>query len=275
MAFVVGLHSKTNLHAGQEQETLRTMTDTLAHRGPDGGGVWTSESGEAALGHQRLAVVDLEGGQQPMTVATPSGEVALTYNGEIDNAPELRRELEGHGHVFQTESSDTEVALRSYLQWGKSAAERFQGMFALAIWDSRMRELVMARDRVGIKPLHYAQTRDGLLFGSEPRAILAHSLAGRAVGLSGWRELFAEIKTPGATIWTGMQEVKPGSVVTVSEAGIREREYWQLHSRPHTDDPEETVERVRELLERDVRRQLEQADVPVGVLLSGGSTQVL
>jgi asparagine synthase (glutamine-hydrolysing) len=250
----------------RERETLEAMTATMACRGPDASGTWVD--GPAALGHRRLAVIDLEGGAQPMSLRTPAGDVALVYSGEVYNFVELREELRAAGERFTT-SSDTEVVLRGYVRWGDALAERLNGMYAFAIWDGRARKLVMVRDRMGIKPFYFYRTPDGVLFGSEPKAILANPDARRVVDTDGLRELFAYIKTPRHAIWAGMHEVEPGTIVTVDADGLRERTYWRLETRPHTDDRDTTVEHVRELLDDIVRRQLV-ADVPRCVLLSGG-----
>jgi asparagine synthase (glutamine-hydrolysing) len=250
----------------RERDVLDAMTQTMACRGPDASGTWVD--GPAALGHRRLAVIDLEGGAQPMSVPTPTGEVVLVYSGEAYNYTELREELRRAGEQFQT-SSDTEVVLRGYLRWGAGVAERLNGMYAFAIWDGRTHRLVLIRDRMGIKPLYVYPTGDGVLFGSEPKAILANPLAARAVDADGLREMFAFVKTPGNAVWAGMREIEPGTIVTVDAHGVRERRYWRLETRPHLDDRDQTVAHVRELLDDIVRRQLV-ADVPRCVLLSGG-----
>jgi asparagine synthase (glutamine-hydrolysing) len=249
-----------------EQATVDTMTETMACRGPDDRGTWVS--GHVALGHRRLAIIDLPGGRQPMSVQTPNGPVAMVYSGEAYNFPELREELTRRGHRFETDS-DTEVVLHAYLEWGEAAAERLNGMYAFAIWDSRENKLVMIRDRMGIKPFYYYQTADGVLFGSEPKAILANPLAEHTITPDGLRELFAFVMTPGHAIWDGMREVEPGTVVTVTPDGIRATRYWSLPTREHTDDQATSIAHVRELLEDIVRRQLV-ADVPRCMLLSGG-----
>ncbi|MFF5022711.1 asparagine synthase (glutamine-hydrolyzing) [Streptomyces collinus] len=249
-----------------EAGALHAMTETMACRGPDDRGTWAE--GPAALGHRRLAIIDLPGGRQPMSVRTPEGAVALVYSGETYNFTELRRELTGRGHRFTTDS-DTEVVLHGYLEWGDAVAERLNGMYAFAVWDARHDRLVMIRDRMGIKPFYYHPTADGVLFGSEPKAILANPLARPRVGPDGLRELFTMIKTPGHAVWDGMREVEPGTVVTVGRAGPTTRAYWRLRTRPHTDDRDTTVATVRTLLDDIVRRQLV-ADVPRCTLLSGG-----
>ncbi|MEU2053264.1 asparagine synthase (glutamine-hydrolyzing) [Streptomyces bungoensis] len=249
-----------------EDTALRAMTETMACRGPDDRGTWAQ--GPAALGHRRLAIIDLPGGRQPMTVRTPGGTVALVYSGETYNFTELRRELADRGHRFTTDS-DTEVVLHGYLEWGDAVAERLNGMYAFAVWDGRHDKLVMVRDRMGIKPFYYHPTADGVLFGSEPKAILAHPLVRPRVRLDGLRELFTLIKTPGHAVWDGMREVEPGTVVTVGRTGAATRVYWRLATRPHADDRDTTVATVRTLLDDIVRRQLV-ADVPRCTLLSGG-----
>ncbi|HEX5114481.1 MAG TPA: asparagine synthase (glutamine-hydrolyzing) [Pseudonocardiaceae bacterium] len=249
-----------------EQVTLDAMTETMACRGPDARGTWADR--HAALGHRRLAVIDIEGGTQPMTVTAGEATVAMVYSGETYNYVELRDELRARGHRFRTDS-DTEVVLRGYLEWGAAVAERLNGMYAFAIWDSRTETLVMIRDRMGIKPFYYYPTPSGVLFGSEPKAILANPMAERVVDLDGLREVFSFSKTPGQAVWSGMREVVPGTVVTVDHNGSRATPYWTLHSRPHTDGQAESVAHVRELLDDIVARQLV-ADVPRCVLLSGG-----
>jgi len=245
---------------------IDTMTETMACRGPDDSGTWVRP--HVALGHRRLAIIDLPGGRQPMSVTTPAGDVAMVYSGEAYNFTELRAELLKLGHVFETDS-DTEVVLHGYLQWGDAVVDHLNGMYAFAIWDERDDRLVMIRDRMGIKPFYYHPTPDGVLFGSEPKAILANPLARKVVDIDGLRELMAFTKRPGWSLWKDMREVEPGTIVTVSRSGVRTRTYWQLDARPHTDDQETTVARVRELMTDIVHRQLV-ADVPRCVLLSGG-----
>lgn len=250
----------------RHQPELDAMTATMACRGPDAQGSWLER--HAALGHRRLAVIDIEGGTQPMSVRTDDGAVTITYSGETYNFAELRDELRRRGHQFRTRS-DTEVVLHGYLEWGEAVAQRLNGMYAFAIWDARVDKLVMIRDRMGIKPFYLYPTADGVLFGSEPKAILANPLAERTVDLDGLRELFSFTKTPGHAVWSGMREVLPGTVVTVNRTGIRQHHYWTLQTRTHTDDQQTSIATVRELLDDIVARQLV-ADVPRCLLLSGG-----
>lgn len=248
------------------RDIVAAMTATMTARGPDAGGMWIR--GHAALGHRRLAIIDRAGGAQPMSAETAAGEVVLVYSGEVYNFAELRTELRARGHSFRGRS-DTEVVLRGYLEWGDSVAERLTGMWAFAIWDTRDQRLRLMRDPLGIKPLYLMPTRDGVLFGSEPKAILANPRARAAVGMDGLREMFTLIADPAAAVWEGMRQVEPGTVVTVDRDGIRDRCYWKLRTASHVDDVRDTVDTVRELLDDSVRTQLV-ADVPLCTLLSGG-----
>jgi asparagine synthase (glutamine-hydrolysing) len=253
-----------------ERAVVDAMTETMSCRGPDARGTWYAR--HVALGHRRLAVIDLPGGEQPMTteVAHDGRTVTLgmVYSGEVYNYTELRDELRRRGHPFTTDS-DTEVVLRAYVEWGTAFAERLNGMYALAIWDPRNETLVMVRDRMGIKPFFYYPTADGVLFGSEPKAILANPAVPAVVQVDGLRELLTMSKTPGASLWAGMHEVEPGTVVTVDRNGVHASVYWRLETKQHVDDQETSVAHIRELLDDITRRQLV-ADVPKCVLLSGG-----
>jgi len=222
-----------------------------------------------ALGHRRLAVIDIEGGGQPMTAAADGATVAvITYDGEVYNHRELRAELAGRGHRFRT-ASDTEVVLHAYLEWGEAVGEHLNGSFALAVWDQAREELLLVRDQLGTRPLYYARTPAGLLFGSEPKAILASLEVEPVVDANGLREVLAYVGTPGRAIYKGIVDLRPGSVLRLRREGLTVRQYWRLEAAPHTDDLETTVSSVRELLEDIVQRQLI-SDVPVCALLSGG-----
>jgi asparagine synthase (glutamine-hydrolysing) len=250
-----------------QQAVLQEMTDTLTHRGPDAEGTWTSP--RAAVGDRRLAVIDVVGGIQPMVHHDPPrGDVVLVYSGEVYNFRELRAELERTGERFTT-SSDTEVVLRGYVRWGQAIVHRLNGMYAFAIWDGRTEELLLVRDRLGIKPLFYYPLREGVLFGSEPKAILASGQVDAVVDETGVLELFALVRTPGQAIYRGLREVRPGHTVRVRRAGLAEHAYWTLTATEHTQDLDQTIRTTRELLDDIVARQLI-ADVPLCALLSGG-----
>ncbi len=253
----------------QHRETVQRMTDTMALRGPDGEGLWIE--GPIALGHRRLSVIDLEGGRQPMAANLPGHDqdvAVISYVGEVYNFRELRTELAAKGHVFRT-NSDTEVVLRAYVEWGEQFAERLNGMYGFALWDIRKQELLLVRDRMGVKPLFYFPTADGVIFGSEPKAILANALVPRRIQADGMRELLELVKTPGQAIFAGMKEVLPGEIIKVNRDGIKARRYWQLEAREHGDSLQQTIQHTRDLLEDIVDRQMI-TDVPLCVLLSGG-----
>ncbi|MEU8824720.1 asparagine synthase (glutamine-hydrolyzing) [Streptomyces sp. NPDC048636] len=245
---------------------IEAMTAALTPRGPDAGGVWLGQ--HAAIGHRRLAVIDPTGGAQPMADRPDEPTAVLGYSGEVYNHHELRAELSGRGHVFRTRS-DTEVVLRAYAEWGEDMADHLEGMFAFAVWDERAGRLLLVRDRLGVKPLFWAPVEGGLAFASEPKALFAHPEIRPRVDADGLREAYSLLFNTGPTVWSGVREVEPGGLLVLDRGGIRERRYWQLAARAHGDGREETVERVRELVDGAARGQLE-ADVPLCSLLSGG-----
>ncbi|WP_432991523.1 asparagine synthase (glutamine-hydrolyzing) [Dactylosporangium sp. CA-233914] len=251
-----------------ERAAVRAMTGTMALRGPDAEGLWVRE--HVAFGHRRLAVIDLVTGDQPMTVEHDGGTVAaITYSGELYNYRELREELRGHGHAFRTDS-DTEVVLRAYLQWGEDFVDRLNGMYAFGVWDVGREQLLLVRDRMGVKPLfYYTGVPGSVLFASEPKAVFAHPLAEAVVDVDGLRELLAFVKTPGHGVYRDLHEVVPGELIRVDAAGPHRRQYWRPSYAEHTDDVDTTVRTVRALLEDIVARQTV-ADVPLCALLSGG-----
>lgn len=247
---------------------LEDMTETLTLRGPDAYGTWLSD--HCALGHRRLSVIDPENGAQPMIRKLGDYRFAIVYNGEIYNAIELREELISRGHVFYTHC-DTEVLLMSYIEWGRACLDRLNGIFAFAIWDEKEQRLFLARDRLGVKPLFYSNGNGMLLFGSEPKAILAHPDFKPEVGAEGLAEIFAvsPARTPGHGVYSHMNELKPGHYMVYDRNGARIAPYWQLENKEHTDSVDETAEKIRDLLTDTVKRQLV-SDVPIGTFLSGG-----
>ncbi|MFC4808968.1 asparagine synthase (glutamine-hydrolyzing) [Paenibacillus sp. GCM10023250] len=247
---------------------LEKMTGTLANRGPDASGTWISP--RCALGHRRLSVIDPANGAQPMVRTSDDDTYVLVYNGELYNAPELKRELEGRGRRFTT-TCDTEVLLVAYMEWGPSCVERFNGIFAFALWDAREEQLFIARDRLGVKPFFFARQLGRFIFGSEPKALLAHPEVKPEVGPEGLAEIFINgpARTPGVGVYRDISELLPGQCATVNRAGLHVSHYWKLQSRPHAENVEQTARTVGGLLKDTVERQLV-SDVPLCTLLSGG-----
>nr|AIA11354.1 asparagine synthase (glutamine-hydrolyzing) [uncultured bacterium] len=252
----------------QQSAVLEDMAETLYNRGPDAGGIFLSQ--HTAFAHRRLAVVDLTNGQQPMSRVRGDHTYTLVYNGELYNTEDIRRDLLARGYKFQGHS-DTEVLLTSYIEWGPACVERFNGIFAFAIWDPKEQNLFIARDRLGVKPLFYAERGAGFLFASELKALLAHPAVEPVVNAEGLAEVFAigPAKTPGHGVFQGVHELKPGHFLQFSRNGLKIRQYWKLDSFRHEDDFDTTVANVRELLQDAVERQLV-SDVPICTFLSGG-----
>lgn len=249
-----------------QRSMITHMADTLAHRGSDAQGYWLSP--HAALAHRRLGVIDLQTGAQPMVYQAGERTYVITYNGAIYNFRELRRELESYGHVFHT-SSDTEVILHAYVEWGEECVRRLNGIFAFGLWDEQKQQLLLARDHLGVKPLFYASRGSALLFGSELKALLAHPLVKAEVDADGLAEILTFARTPGSGVYRNVHELRPGHRAVWNEKGICIDRYWSLRSVEHFDDLQTTTEHIRMLLEDAVKHQLI-ADVPVATLLSGG-----
>jgi asparagine synthase (glutamine-hydrolysing) len=244
------------------------MRDALAHRGPDDAGLFAD--GSAVLGHRRLSIVDLAAGHQPM--GNEDGRTWIVFNGEIYNHADVRRELEAAGHRYRTRS-DTETIVHAYEQWGDACVERLRGMFAFAIWDADARRLLLARDRLGVKPLYWALSHGRFLFGSEIKAILESGLVERRPNEDALPELLGTRYLSGSeTLFRGIYRLLPGHTLTYQDGRVTTHEYWDV---PAADDAaapigdREAVHRFRELLEESVRVRL-MADVPLGMFLSGG-----
>lgn len=251
-----------------EVSALSKMTETLTPRGPDAVGYFASD--KVLFGHRRLAVVDVEGGRQPMHAWRGDKRYTIIYNGELYNADELKRDLTARGYTFQT-TSDTEVLLTMYLAYGEKCTEKLNGIFAFAVYDEAEEKVFLARDRIGVKPLFYAERGDHFLFASELKALLAHPMVRPVIDEQGLAEIFimAPARTPGVGVFRDVKELRAGQAMVVDRRGTRIWAYWSLVSRPHTDSFEETARHVRELLCDTVKRQLV-SDVPVGTFLSGG-----
>lgn len=243
------------------------MAKSIAHRGPDDEGYYIS--GPLGFGFRRLSIIDLSGGHQPMSDRDES--VWVIFNGEIYNFPELRHELQGFGHVFQT-NSDTEVIIHGYKQWGDEVLNRLNGMFGLAIWDVRKKRLVLARDAFGIKLIYYRVEGDRLYFGSEMRAVRAAVPEKADVDPTSLNLFLRNRFTPSPyTIVKGIHKLAPGTKLTVQNGTYEVSRWYRFRPVPFapSKSPEEAREDLLELYKRAIRRQLI-SDVPVGLLLSGG-----
>ena len=270
MCGIVGVLSTAPL---PESLPIAAMRDTLRHRGPDDAGLWWSADRRVAFGHRRLSIIDLSpAGHQPMSDA--AGELWIVFNGEIYNFVELRAELEGHGHAFRSHS-DTEVVLAAYRQWGSGMLARLNGMFAFALYDAREQKVLLARDRAGEKPL-YVSLRDGTLrFASELKALMADPAVERRVNLRALDLYLTYAYVPAdLCILEGVEKLRAGHAMTFDlRSGAASRwAYWSLPPPPPdvAVDEEELDRELESLLEDAVRRQMLAADVPVGILLSGG-----
>jgi asparagine synthase (glutamine-hydrolysing) len=248
---------------------IRAMADVLAHRGPDGSGVWTAPG--VGLGHRRLSIIDLEGGAQPML--TPDRRVAISYNGEIYNFREVRSELEARGHVFAT-GSDTEVILAAWRQWGPDCLTRFNGMFAFALYDADRDALFLARDRLGVKPLFYALLSDGaLIFASELKGLLVHPRLRREVDPRAIEDYLAYGWVPDdSSIVAGVKKLAAGHSLLVRRgfpvpAPVS---WWDVDFSNPSDKPLKALEEELEERLRAAVRSRMVADVPLGAFLSGG-----
>jgi len=267
MCGICGQFNFLNLNPVRSQD-LKRMTASLAHRGPDDEGFYFSD--HLGLGFRRLSVIDLEGGQQPMSDS--DGTVWVLLNGEIYNFQELRAELEGYGHLFRTKS-DTEVIVHGYKQWGKDVLNHLNGMFGTAIWDKRKQQLILARDRMGIKLVYYRLESGRLLFASEIRAVLAFDQSEPELDPSA-ASLFLRYRyTPSPlTIFRGIRKLAPGTRLIIGRDGPPRLERWWKY-RPVPFDPMPTVsqaeEKLTSLYRNAIKRQLI-SDVPLGLLLSGG-----
>jgi asparagine synthase (glutamine-hydrolysing) len=255
-------------------EHIDAMRDAMVHRGPDGGGTWISADGRVALAHRRLAIIDLNpAAAQPMLSA--DGDLALVFNGEIYNHAELRRELIALGHKqWKTDHSDTEVIVHAFRQWGIDCLERFRGMFAIALWDNRSRELWLARDRVGVKPLYYSCHHGRIAFASEIKALLRDPAQPRQIDEESLVHYLSFLTSPAPfTLFAGIRKLPGGTWMRVTEDGvIREHRYWDAltHCTPH---PERTDDEHAEAVLAELRTAVQLrkvSDVPVGVFLSGG-----
>lgn len=266
MCAIIGLVCRDG---GIDAPSLSAMRDTMAHRGPDDAGIHISADGTVGLGHRRLSIIDLSAsGHQPMT--NEDGSIWLVFNGEIYNFQSLRRELLAAGHIFRS-NSDSEVILHAYEEWGVDAVRRLRGMFAYAIWDEPRRRVVLARDRLGIKPLFYWHEGANLTFASELKGVIADPRVPRTIDETAVYDFFTYryVPTP-KSIYRDVRKLPPGHVAVLENGRLSLTEYWTPTFRAvSARNGEDAVEMVRAKLSEAVRLHLI-ADVPVGVMLSGG-----
>jgi asparagine synthase (glutamine-hydrolysing) len=243
------------------------MTDVVAHRGPDEAGHW--ESGDISLGMRRLAIVDLETGQQP--IFNEDYTIGVVFNGEIYNYPELQAELRAQGHSFRTDHSDTEVLVHLYEQYGDEFLHKLNGMFAIAIWDIPRRRLLLARDRGGIKPLFFARAGGRLIFASEIKSILLHPAVSREPDYAALSHYLSLKNIPAPwSAFRGIEQLGPGQVAVFEGGALTQRSWWRpIFAENAWLEEADAVAGIRDLLEDAVRLQM-RADVPFGAYLSGG-----
>ena len=268
MCGICGIAAPQKLDYSVDEAMLARMRDTLTHRGPDGAGLFLDEG--IGLAHRRLSIVDLAGGHQPMT--NEDGTVWITYNGEIYNHKALRQTLEQRGHRYHS-ASDTETIIHLYEERGPRAVEELRGMFAFAIWDAPRRRLVLSRDRLGIKPLYYTLSDDGVIcFASEIKALLKARAVRAELNYDALADYAANRYTSGEeTLFRGVKRLLPGHTLTWTDGRVEIERYWGVSfAKPEESlNEQDYVERFGELFEESVRLRL-MADVPLGMFLSGG-----
>ncbi len=266
MCGITGFVDFAGHDTGEARARIERVTTTIAHRGPDGAGYFVD--GHVALGHRRLAIIDVAAGQQPIGAA--GDQVQIVFNGEIYNYLDLRRELESRGCKFRTHS-DTEVILQGYLEWGDAIAEKLNGMFAFAIWDARRRQLVLGRDRVGKKPLYWFRDGSFIAFASELKALLATGRCPQDIDPESLDCYFSFGYIPAPrTIYHSANKLRAARTLVVTESGETERQYWKLAvGEPKPTTLAAATDEFEALLDEAVRCRL-MSEVPLGAFLSGG-----
>ena len=247
---------------------VQKMLSTMSRRGPDGSGIY--RNGPSVLLHSRLSIIDPQGGRQPMELSYAGEHYAITYNGEVYNTEELRRDLIRAGHRFLT-WSDTEVILHAYAEYGADCVQHINGIFAFAVWEEKKQRLFLARDRIGVKPLFYLLHGGGFLFASEIKTILAYPSVKAELDEEGAKRLIllGPGRLPGSGVLKGIRELEPGWCGYYEQGKLRPYRYWKLRDREHTQSFAETSAYVRWLVTDAIRRQMV-SDVPIGTFLSGG-----
>ena len=257
-----------NMRNEEAGRVLSNMNNTLSKRGPDENGIYIKE--DICIAHRRLIVIDPEGGKQPMICRYLGNTYVITYNGQIYNTKELRKTLEDSGFTFEGHC-DTEVLLKAFIYYGYNVVNHLNGIFAFAIWNEGKKELFLARDHFGVKPLFYSIKDNQLIFASEIKALFEYPSIYPKIDEQGIAELFGigPAHTPGVGVFKGIEELKTANYLVFNRSGMRIKEYWKLKSRMHTDDFATTCSTVKELLTDAIERQLV-SDVPLCTFLSGG-----
>lgn len=271
MCGIAGFYHKGKDYGAEEAyrcSLLVKMHQELWRRGPDDAGVYLAQ--HCGLSHSRLAIIDISGGHQPMVRTAKGKTCAIAYNGELYNGKELREMLMGRGWNFAT-TCDTEVILLGFMEFGPEFVKRLNGIFAVAIYDSREDSLYLFRDPMGVKPLFYTECGGELIFASELKGILAHPSVKAEIDREGLNEIFGigPARSVGCGVFKGIKEVRPGEFLACSREGLQKKTYWKLESHPHSDGYGETVEKVSFLVQDSIRRQMV-SDVPICTFLSGG-----
>ena len=260
IAGLLGLHSDSKI--------MHRMLETMARRGPDGKGSYCWEG--VTLLHARLAIIDPQGGRQPMLLNWENETYVIVYNGELYNTDEIRSQLCRTGHSFEGHS-DTEVLLHAYAQWGEACLDKLNGIFAFGVWEESKKRLFLARDRIGVKPLFYKEHGAGLIFSSEIKTILAYPGVQAELDAEGAAQILmlGPGRMPGSGVFRGIREIEPGCCGYYEKGKLHTKRYWKLCDREQRDSFSETLEKVRFLVTDAIRRQMV-SDVPIGTFLSGG-----
>lgn len=247
---------------------LNNMSQTLEKRGPDENGIYINKN--TALIHRRLVVIDRENGKQPMSVTHKGKTYTIVYNGELYNTEALREELRADGFRFRGHS-DTEVVLKMYIKYGSRCANKLNGIFAFAVFNSSDRSIFLCRDKIGVKPLFYYEYKGGLIFGSEIKALLASTIVKPKIDEQGLNEIFflGPARTPSCGVFKGVHELNPGECAIYKNGILCREQYYRIEAKEHTDSENDTIEKTRSLLTDAIRRQLV-SDVPLCFFLSGG-----
>ena len=253
------------IYGASDKTLVKRMCDKIIYRGPDEDGYYIDD--KVSLGMRRLSIIDLSTGSQP--IFNEDESIVVVFNGEIYNFKELREDLERKGHYFST-NSDTEVIVHAYEEYGYECLGRFNGMFAIALWDTNRKELFLARDRIGIKPLYYTMIDESVVFASEIKSILEYDEIKREVDEEALAEYFILRYVPAPlTMFKGIRKLEPGSYMVVNENGVKRKKYWNLEYKPIQKNEAYFKENILKTLKDSVKRRLI-ADVPLGVFLSGG-----